>query len=99
MPRKNQAKHLRSTTSTDKEQGYAAQMEQCIASSPFTNLPRLQNFSLYTPRQDLTNFLIRYEIFKRVLAVHGSIVECGVLRGGGGVAWAQVTAVFVPRKQ
>src|SRR3984893_3368869 len=96
MPRKNQAKHRRSTTRTEKEQGYAAQMEQCIAASPFTNLQRLQNFSLYTPRQDLTNFLIRYEIFKRVLAVHGSIIECGVLRGGGLMAWAQFSAIFEP---
>jgi hypothetical protein len=96
MPRKNQAKRLRSTIRTDKEQGYAVQMEQCIADSPFTNLERLQNFSLYTPRQDLTNFLIRYEIFKRVLAVHGSIIECGVLRGGGLMAWAQFSAIGEP---
>src|ERR1700686_5289332 len=76
MPRKNQAKRLRSTIRTDKEQGYAVQMEHCIADSPFTNLERLQNFPLYTPRQDLTNFLVRYEIFKRMLAVHGSIIQC-----------------------
>jgi len=96
MPRKNQAKRRRRTTHSEKEQGYAVQMEQCIADSPFTNLERLQNFSLYTPRQDLTNFLIRYEIFKRVLAVHGSIIECGVLRGGGLMAWAQFSAIFEP---
>jgi hypothetical protein len=96
MPRKNQAKHRRTTTRSDKEQDYAVQMEQCIADSPFSNLGRLQNFSLYTPRQDLTNFLIRYEIFKRVLAVHGSIIECGVLRGGGLMAWAEFSAIFEP---
>lgn len=72
------------------------QMEQCIADSPFSDLERLQNFSLYTPRQDLTNFLIRYEIFKRVLAVQGSIIECGVLRGGGLMSWAQFSAILEP---
>ncbi len=96
MPRKNQSKRFRSTTRSEKEQGYAALMEQCIADSPFSNLERLQNFSLYTPRQDLTNFLIRYEIFKRVLRVQGSIIECGVLRGGGLMAWAQFSAIFEP---
>jgi hypothetical protein len=96
MPRKNQAKHRRSTARSEKEQGYAVQMERCIADSPFSNLERLQNFPLYTPRQDLTNFLIRYEIFKRVLAVHGSIIECGVLRGGGLMAWAQFSAICEP---
>ena len=59
-------------------------------------MERLQNFRLYTPRQDLTNFLVRYEIFKRVLEIQGSIVECGVLRGGGLMAWAQFSAIFEP---
>jgi hypothetical protein len=96
MPKKNKSKQSRSTTRSDKEQSYAARMEQCIADSPFSNLERLQNFSLYTPRQDLTNFLVRYEIFKRVLQVQGSIVECGVLHGGGLMAWAQFSAIFEP---
>src|ERR1700728_1153885 len=81
------------TIRSEKEQSYALRMEQCIADSPFSHLERFQNFSLYTPRQDLTNFLIRYEIFKRVLASQGSIVECGVLRGGGLMAWAQFSAI------
>jgi len=96
MPRKHQSKQYRSTIRSEKEQSYAARMEQCIADSPFSNLERLQNFSLYTPRQDLTNFLIRYEIFKRVLQVQGSIIECGVLRGAGLMAWAQFSAIFEP---
>ncbi len=96
MPRKNPSKQFRSTTRSEKEQGYAARMEQCIAGSPFSNLERVQNFTLYTPRQDLTNFLIRYEIFKRVLEIQGSIIECGVLRGGGLMAWAQFSAILEP---
>ncbi len=96
MPRKNQSKHRRSTTRSEKEQGYAVQMEQCIADSPFSNLERLQNFTLYTPRQDVTNFLVRYEIFKRALKVQGSIIECGVLRGAGLMAWAQFSAILEP---
>jgi hypothetical protein len=96
MPGKNQTKQRRSTTRSEKEQDYAVQMERCIAESPFSNLERLQNFTLYTPRQDMTNFLVRYEIFKRVLEIQGSIVECGVLRGGGLMAWAQFSAIFEP---
>jgi len=96
MPRQKQSKPSRSTTRSGKEQSYAVKMEQCIADSPFSNLQRSQNFPLYTPRQDLTNFLVRYEIFKRVLRVQGSIVECGVLRGAGLMAWAQFSAIFEP---
>lgn len=96
MPRKRQAGSAQSTTRSAKEQSYAAQMEQCIARSPFSNLERLRNFTLYTPRQDLTIFLVRYEIFRRVLEIQGSIVECGVLRGGGLMSWAQFSAIFEP---
>ena len=94
--RARQPQQPRSTTRSEKEQTYAERMEQCIAESPFSSLERLQNFSLYTPRQDLTNFLVRYEIFKRVLTIQGSIAECGVLRGGGLMAWAQLSAIFEP---
>jgi hypothetical protein len=96
MSKKSQSKLSGTTTRSEKEQSYAIQMEQCIANSPFSNLERSQNFPLYTPRQDLTNFLVRYEIFQRVLEVQGSIVECGVLRGGGLMAWAQFSAIFEP---
>jgi Macrocin-O-methyltransferase (TylF) len=96
MPRRNSSKPGRGTTRSEKEQSYAARMDRCIAESPFSNLERLQSFSLYTPRQDVTNFLVRYEIFKRVLQVQGSIVECGVLRGAGLMAWAQFSAIFEP---
>jgi Macrocin-O-methyltransferase (TylF) len=96
MPKKSQSKPLSDTTRSAREESYAAKMEQCISDSPFSNLERLQNFSLYTPRQELTNFLVRYEIFKRVLTVQGSIIECGVLRGAGLMAWAQFSAIFEP---
>jgi len=71
-------------------------MERCIADSPFSNLDKLRNFALYAPRQDLTTFLVRCEIFKRVLEIQGSVIECGVLRGGGLMAWAQFSAIFEP---
>ena len=96
MTRKRQTENAQSTTRSAKEQSYAEQMEQCIEDSPFSNLERLRNFTLYTPRQDLTNFLIRYEIFQRVLGIQGSVIECGVLRGGGLMGWAHFSAIFEP---
>ncbi len=84
------------TTRTAKEHTYTEQLEQCIDASPFSLVDRMRNFTLYTPRQDMTNFLIRHEIFKRVVNVQGSIVECGVLHGGGLMAWAQFSAIYEP---
>jgi hypothetical protein len=57
---------------------------------------RLENFAKYVPRQVLAPFLSRYEMFKRVLSVQGSVVECGVLFGGGLMAWAQLSAILEP---
>lgn len=57
---------------------------------------KLGNLALWTCRQDLTRMLFRYELFKEVLNVHGSIVECGVGHGGGIVAWHHFSAILEP---
>lgn len=57
---------------------------------------RLASFPKYVRRQDLTRLLARYEIFKKVLDVKGSIVECGVFRGFGLMAWANFSAILEP---
>ena len=57
---------------------------------------KLAHFAKYVRRQDMTRLLARYEIFKRVLDVKGSIVECGVFRGAGLMTWANFSAVLEP---
>jgi hypothetical protein len=57
---------------------------------------RLENFPKYARRQDLKRFLAMYEIFKRVLRVKGSIVECGVFRGFGLMSWAKLSTILEP---
>jgi hypothetical protein len=57
---------------------------------------RLENFPKYVRRQHLTRLLALYEIFKRALAVKGSVVECGVNRGYGLMAWAKLSAILEP---
>ena len=75
---------------------FEAQLGSAISDSPFSALEQFKDFPLYTPRQDLTRFLVRYELFKQVLGIHGSIVECGVFRGGGLMAWAHFSAIHEP---
>jgi hypothetical protein len=53
-------------------------------------------FPIYTPRQTLATFLLKYEIFKRILNIHGSIVECGVAYGSGLMSFANFSAIFEP---
>ena len=57
---------------------------------------KLENFTKYVRRQQLKRFLALYELFKLVVSVKGSIVECGVFRGFGLMAWAKLSAMLEP---
>ena len=57
---------------------------------------KMENFPKYVRRQNLTRFVALYEIFKRVLAVKGSVIECGVHQGFGIVTWAKLSAILEP---
>lgn len=57
---------------------------------------RIDAFAKYATRRALAKFLVRHELFKRVLAVNGSILECGVLHGGGLFAFAQLSSIYEP---
>ena len=57
---------------------------------------KLDAFPKYVPRQALSKFLVRYEIFKQVLNVNGSIVDCGTHNGAGLFTFAKLSAIFEP---
>lgn len=59
-------------------------------------IEKLEAFPKYASRQAIAKFLTKYEIFKRILNVNGSIVECGVLHGAGLLAWAKLSSIFEP---
>ncbi|GEO11615.1 TylF/MycF/NovP-related O-methyltransferase [Segetibacter aerophilus] len=64
--------------------------------SPLSVSSKLQNFSKYIRRQDLSRFLAKHELFKLQLNLPGSIVECGCFQGGGTLAFAQLSAIYEP---
>jgi hypothetical protein len=57
---------------------------------------KLENFPKYVRRQHLKRFLALYEIFKLVLPIKGSVVECGVFRGFGFMTWAKLSTMLEP---
>lgn len=57
---------------------------------------KMENFPKYVRRQNLTRFLALYEIYKQVLTVKGSVVECGVNHGFGLMSWAKFSAILEP---
>jgi hypothetical protein len=86
------AKPLRSP----QEQVVGAEMEKVFNASGDPVETRLENFPKYVRRQHLTRLFALYEVFKRVLNVKGSVVECGVNRGYGLMAWAKLSAIMEP---
>ena len=57
---------------------------------------KLETFPRYVRRQHLKRFLSMYELYRRILPVKGSIVECGVFRGFGFMSWLKLGAILEP---
>jgi hypothetical protein len=74
----------------------ASKNKACFERNPATWEKKLENFPKYVRRQNLTRFIALYEIFKRVLDVKGSVVECGVNHGFGVMTWAKLSAILEP---
>ncbi len=83
---------LRTEAEREAAEAYARIFDAC----PDSVETKLQHFVKYVRRQDLTRLLARYELFRQILNVKGSIVECGVYRGFGLMAWANFSAILEP---
>jgi len=81
---------------TQTELNYYEELNRYIAKSPGTWVEKFNNFPKYISRQYLTYFLVRYELFRLITNVHGSIVECGVFMGGNLLGYAQMSAILEP---
>jgi len=81
---------------TSAEQLAGDKNRACFERNPDLWEKKMEAFPKYVRRQNLTRFLAQYEIFKRILPVKGSIVECGVFRGGGLMAWAKMSSILEP---
>jgi len=57
---------------------------------------KLEHFTKYVRRNQLKRFLAMYEIFKLALPVKGSVIECGVYKGFGLMAWAKLSTILEP---
>lgn len=57
---------------------------------------KVDAFPKFASRQAMAKFLARYHIFMKSLDVGGSVVECGVLHGGGLMTFAKLSSIFEP---
>lgn len=83
-------------TQTHADLAFQEEIQRYYQSSLGTDLDKLRNFSKYVPRQTLSHFIAKNELFKEVVGVHGHIIECGVFLGGGLMTWAQLSAIYEP---
>ena len=84
------------TNNTKNDFKYLEMLDEYFKNSVGTTVEKIQNFTKYVPRQDLTNFIAKYEIFKKILDVPGDIIECGVFFGGGLMTSAHLSSIFEP---
>jgi len=75
---------------------YRIALEKYFQESPGSICEKLESFTKYVPRQKLSRFLSYYEIFKLIKNIQGSIVECGVLFGGGLMSFANLSVILEP---
>jgi hypothetical protein len=83
-------------TQTPRDELYCSEIGKYFQLSAGDVLTRLRDFPKYVPRQNLSSFLAKNELFKEIMSVHGHIVECGVFMGGGLLTWAQLSAIYEP---
>ncbi|MCS7214369.1 MAG: TylF/MycF family methyltransferase [Candidatus Calescibacterium sp.] len=81
---------------TEKDREFSKGMAVYFKRSIGSTMDKLRNFTKYVPRQTLSLFLAKNEIFKKIIGIHGYIIECGVFLGGGLMAWAQLSAIYEP---
>lgn len=73
-----------------------SEIERLFESDSIDLIEKIESFPRYVSRQCMAKMLTKYEIFKKILHVNGSIVECGVLHGAGTLTWAKLSAIFEP---
>jgi len=63
---------------------------------PIALIEKIEAFQKYATHKSIAKFLTKYEIFKMIEKVNGSIIECGVLHGTGLMTWAKLSTIFEP---
>lgn len=72
------------------------QVSKAWSESSISDLDKLEAFARFSTKRSIARFLVKTEIFKRVLNINGSVVECGVFNGAGLFSWAILSEIYEP---
>lgn len=75
---------------------FNSDLEKTFERCSLSNKDKLINFPRFVNRRDVATFLNRYEIFKLITQVHGSVIECGVNLGAGFFSWLHFSSILEP---
>lgn len=78
------------------EARYSAEIERHFNTCSGTFAEKMQAFPRFVSRQQQAIYLYKWELFKKVLNIHGSILEFGVYMGTGLFSFASFSAILEP---
>jgi hypothetical protein len=87
-------REIKNQSSSDLKQ--FAEVERIFSRGSESFAEKIDAFPKFASRQSIAKFLTKYEIYKKIVNVNGSIIEGGVLTGGGLLAWAKLSSILEP---
>lgn len=70
--------------------------EEAFTRSSVPLIDKLEAFPRFATKRSLARFLVKHELFKKVIGTTGIVVECGVFNGAGLFTWAQLSNIYEP---
>lgn len=79
-----------------KDKSSYALTEDAFLKSKIPLLDKLEAFPRFSTKRSIARFIVKHEIYKKILQTTGIIVECGVFNGAGLFTWAQLSNIYEP---
>lgn len=57
---------------------------------------KMHAFTRYAPRQSIAYFMAREEIFKKIVHLHGSVLDFGIYKGSSFFTYLQISSILEP---
>ena len=80
----------------DPEKFYFQKIESYFSESSGSFSEKAHAFPRFIPRQSLSYFLARSQIFSNILNIHGNIMDFGIYRGSSFFTWLQLSSIMEP---
>ena len=81
---------------SENEKSFKEELISILKESPLQPVEQFQAFPVFTERQRITSFISRYELFKKILDIQGSIIVCGVHTGFDVFSFYHLSSILEP---